>query len=724
MDGVAIPPLPGLAPGLTLADAIKAHDAQQAPDDKPKPRDTDKLLQEARERFDDVCERDQDNKDAALKDTKFVYVAGQQWPEGVRKTRESTEEACLEFPQLKQFVNQVVNDQRQNRPGIRVHPAGGKASKDVATLIQGLVRGIEYDSSAEAAYDTGFQAAVVGGRGYWRICSKYESDKSFDQKLVIERIADPNTVWIDADFQMPDASDINYAFVTERIGRKEFEQRYPDADAVSWSMGNASANWYPDKDSVIVADYYRRVCKVKTLLMMSDGRTGYFEDMPHGIALPPGVSVKAKREAEVYTVEWYKIAGGDQVLETYAWPGTMIPVICCMGDEIMVDGKRLYQGLIRQAHDAQRMYNYEQSAKVMRYALAPKAPFIGAVEAIAGYENEWKSANKLPYSMLPYHAFDAQGRPLPPPQRTQPAPMEAAWEQAAQQSKADMKSVIGMYENSLGLHGQETSGRAILAREKQGDNSTFHFVDNLSRAIALTGKIIVECIPTYYDAHRIVTIVGLDDARTQVQVNQPMPQVDPAAQAIVQNDLTVGQYAVTVEAGPSYATKRQETQEFISQLVQSYPPLMQVAGDLLVGNMDFADADEVAERLKALLPPPIQQQLQAKEGGQDPQVAAIQQQMQQLQQKAQQGMQAMQQQLQGAMGEVAQMKQQLAAKADQANASMTVEQLKTHATEIKAAADVFKVLAPLLQTLAAPQVAQDAQILAPAANQAAGVLSQ
>jgi hypothetical protein len=611
-----------------------------------------KILTEARDRFAKVQEVDEENRKAAKEDLRFVYERGAQWPEAARRAREANGEACLEFPQLKQFVNQVINDQRQNRPGIRIHPAGSKASKKDAELLQAIIRGIEYDSNAEAAYDTAFQGAVVGGRGYLRVTTDWERPDSFNQKICIKRVADPMTVWLDPDFQEPDGSDRDFAFVTESISRKEFERRWPNATPLSGDFGNADMRWVSGDDEIVVADYYRRVCKERELLALSDGSKVFRDELPEGSKFPTanGIDIEHSRDVKDYAVEWHKIAGGEAILETFDWPGKTIPVICCMGDEIIVDGKRVFQGLIRQAHDAQRMYNFKKSAEAMTLALAPKAPFMAAVEAIEGHENEYKQSNSMPKAYLPWNAFTADGKPIPMPQREAPPPFANGWAASAENDKADLKSVIGMYENSLGLHGQETSGRAIMAREKQGDNSTFHFVDNLSRAIALTGKIILELIPSYYDTMRSVTHVATDDTRSTVEINKPVP----GAEDEYENDVRTGEFAVTVEAGPSYNTKRQETADKLTQMVQSYPPLMQLAGDIVVGALDIPDGDEIAERLKLTLPPPIQEHLKAKqEGEQDPAEAMQQQLAQQMQQmqQMQQALQGMQQQLQETMKE-------------------------------------------------------------------------
>jgi len=607
------------------------------------------VLEEAKERFQRIQEDDKDNHDSQRTDTLFVYSPGQQWPDTVRRERTQNKEICLEFNQLKQFVAQVVNDQRQNRPGIRIHPAGGNASKEVAEILQGMTRAIEYDSKADAAYDNGFQQSVVGGRGWWRICSEYLDDQSFDQKLVIKPILDSNTVFADTDYQQPDGSDRMYAFVIEIVSKGEFERQWPNAEPISFESPDTL--WMPAKDKVIVADYYRRVCTKRTMVLMSDGSQGWKDEMPSEDEWPEGVTIAKERECDSWSVEWYKIAGGQQVLEKYDWPGTMIPVVGTVGDDLMLDGKRIYQGLTRHARDAQSMLNFGMTQQAIRLALTPRTPWIITAEQVKGYENFWKEANIKNYSYLPYNAFMEDGETpagLQPPQRNEPSVPDAGYIQWCQTMVQMIKSTIGMYEQSLGQKGQEISGRAINERKQQGNNATFNYVDNLSRAIALTGRIILECIPSYYDTERVVHIVGLDEIRREVKINQQ--GIDPVTQALkaIEESNISGvkshDYAVTSQAGPGYATKRQETASLLSDLVAAYPPLMQIAGDLVIRAQDIPDADVIADRMQIMLPPPVQAQMQAKQQGKappDPQAIAQIQQLQQALEQAKETMQAM-----------------------------------------------------------------------------------
>jgi hypothetical protein len=628
------------------------------------------VLKEVRDRMEKIIGADMRNRTSHKEDFDFVYVQGAQWSSDLRARRTTWQEPCLEFNQLKQFVNQVVNDMRQGRPGVRVHPASGAASEETAQILQGIIRGIEYDSKAETTYDEAFKSAVVGGRGYWRICSDYTNAESFDQSLMIKQIPDAMAVYSDLDYQEPDGSDKAWYIVTEKVHKDVFKSQWPDAKPLSFD-DPGSKNWM-EGESIVVADYYRRSCSKKTMVLMSDGNRGFKDTMPK--TLPPGVTVLKEREVEQYKVEWYKIAGGQQVLAEYDWPGTIIPIVQVVGDECIIDGKRLYQGLIRHARDAQTMFNYGMTQQAVHLALTPRAPWVADNDAIEGYEEVYRDANQRNFSVLPFHAYDKQGRALPPPARTAPSLVDAGWFSFSQSMTGMIKSTIGMYENSLSQKGNETSGKAILAKERQGDNATFHLVDNLAKGIALTGRILLEVIPKFYDTQRIVHIVGKDDIRKMVSINQV--SIDGSLNAIRMNDITSGEYSVTTDSGPSYATKRQEDADKLLQLVQAFPPVAQVAPDLIVQALDVNDAREIAQRLKMALPPAIQQAEAMKEKGQRPPDPQIMQQMMQMQsqlQQAQQIMQELQQKLQQAESGV--------------QAKMQIAQMDNQAVLLKAQAD-------------------------------------
>jgi hypothetical protein len=270
-------------------------------------------------------------------------------------------------------------------------------------------------------------------------------------------------------------------------------------------------------------------------------------------------------------------------------------------------------GLVRNAKDAQRMYNYWVSQEAEMLALAPKAPFIGYGGQFEGYEQQWKTANtqNWPYLEVNPDVTDGQGAVLPLPQRAQPPMASSGLLQAKSGAAEDIKSATGQYNASLGMTSNERSGKAILARQREGDVGTYHYVDNLARAIRHVGRQLVDLIPKIYDTERIARIIGEDGEPSTVKMN-PM-QEEPVKKIVNQDGIvidkiynpSVGKYDVRVITGPGYATKRQEALESMAQLLQGNPQLWQVAGDLFVKNMDWPGAQDLAKRFQKTLDPKV-----------------------------------------------------------------------------------------------------------------------
>lgn len=668
--------------------------ADDAPDKSSK--GDAEILSEACRRFAYVDEVDGHNRKAQLEDTRFVYEEGAQWDAEVKRKRTAWNLPSLTFNQLKQFVHQVVNDQRQGRPGVKISPASGDASEKVAELKQDLIRGIEQKSHAETAYDNGFRHAVVGGAGYWRVRSDYESRKSFNQCIVVDTLPDPLAVRMDPDFQRADASDAQWCFVVQPVKKQDYERLY-GKDVLSWAPSEDNQAWYPDSETVLVADYYRIVKRTKKLVQLDNGMCLWEDELKQRKTEFPQAKVVQSADREYQVCEWYKLAGGEKIVDRPEWRGQYIPVIMCMGDEIVIEGKKIRQGLIRQAKEPQQLYNFGMTQQAVSLALTPKAPWVAAQAAIEGHEAIWQRANEENYSVLPYnHRGPEADDAIPAPQRQQPSFPDAGWISWSQQMLQQIRSTIGMYENSLGMKGQESSGRAILAREQQGDNATFHYIDNLSRAIAHTGQVINDLIPHYYDSERLVSLVAHDGEQRMAQVNEmvPRPQPDGTIMYVLNpdNDVTRGEYAVTVESGPSYSTKREQTRSTLVELFQAFPPAAQILGDKLLAVIDMPDAKDAAERFKTMLPPAIQQMEAAKKQGQtppDPQMLAQMQQMQQQMQQAQQMLQQLQQENQQLkQGEQSKVQAaQMSAQVDMQKAQMDV-QTESEKAQMQAQADM------------------------------------
>jgi hypothetical protein len=564
----------------------------------------DEIIREAREAFQLAADYEADNRRDALDDLRFARL-GEQWPERVRRERELDGRPCLTINRLPAFIRQVVNDARQNKPGMVVHPVDSQADPATADLMGSLIRHIEQSSDAEVAYDTALDFAVTGGFGYFRINTRYAGDDAFDQDLVIERVANPFSIYGDPDGTAADSSDWNTAFVVDTLPKATFEARWKGAEAVDWgadSYAQLSGPWL-EGDRVMVAEYWRREPVTRTILALSDGQvveaSVYQAQKAMFDAL--GVSVVGQPRSVASRKVTQRILTGAEVLERVDWAGRFIPIVPVYGEELHVDGKRRLRSLVRDAKDPQRMFNYWRTTTTELVALAPKTPFIGRKGAFETDSAKWATANTETHAYIEYDGPE-------PPQRQGFAGPPAGAMQEALSASDDMKAIMGLHDASLGMASNETSGRAIMMRQREGDVSTFHYIDNLSRALRHGGRILLDLIPKVYATARVIRVLGADGTAQAVAVNQPAAQVpgggaNPELAKIEKlYDLTVGRYDLTVESGPSFTTRREEAANQMIELIRAYPQAAPLIGDLLAKNLDWPGADEIATRLQAMLP--------------------------------------------------------------------------------------------------------------------------
>ena len=589
-----------------------------------------------------------DSREDELDDLRFMAGSPDnqwQWPADVLATRGSVQgqtinaRPCLTINKLPQHVRQVTNEQRQNRPSGKVIPADDNADVQVAEIFNGVVRHIEYMSDADVAYDTACDNQVTYGEGYIRLLTEYCNEESFDQDIRIARVRNAFSVYMDPTIQDPCGADAEWCFVTEDILISDYERMFPDASPVSTIMsqgvGNESMAQWLAEDTIRIAEYFYKSYEKATLNLYPDNETaikGSNRDKQLGINFGPPIRT---REVDRQKVMWMKTNGFD-ILDEREWPGKWIPVVRVVGNEWEVEGKLYISGLVRNAKDAQRMYNYWTSQEAEMLALAPKAPFIGYGGQFEGYEMQWKTANTTnwPYLEVNPDVTDGAGSVLPLPQRAAPPLPQTGLIQAKMGAGEDIKATTGQYDASLGQQGNERSAKAIVAREKQGDVGTYHYVDNLARAIRHITRQIVDLIPKIYDTQRIARIIGVDGDVDMVKFNptqkEPVKEIRDEMGALIEKVYNpgVGTYDVMVTTGPGYMTKRQEALDAMSQILQSNPALWSVAGDLFIKNMDWPGAQEMAERFKKILDPKV-----LSEGDQSPEMMAAQQQMEAMTQE-------------------------------------------------------------------------------------------
>lgn len=615
---------------------------------KKKESQRDTVLETALARFERAQSGWDENWNRAKADIRFSAPGIlEQWDHEVKKERESAEgkRPCLTLDKTNQYVKQVVNDIRQNRPSIKVRPVDDKGDPKVAEILQGIIRHIEDSSQADVATDTAAEHALRGGFGFMRVLTEYCDEDGFDQDIRIKRVRNQFSILVDPEYQEPDGSDIEFAFVFDDLPREEFKRKYPDAPETPWQENGNDGDWIT-RDKVRVAEYWSYETTQRTLVLIRPeavelvgAEKAWRDELPKDF---PDELIARKREVDVRKVICRKITGRD-IIETKEWPGKFIPIVMVIGNEVDDDGKPVLSGAVNAIKDAQRMYNFNASSYVETVNLAFKAPYVAPVEGTEGFEEIWKFANVKNLAVLPYRSMTPEGQPIPPPQRQMPPPVPSGFVQGMTLNEHDIQAGLGMYSASLGAPSNEKSGKAILARQREGDVGNFHYIDNLSRSIRYLGRILLDLIPRIYDTRRIARIVGEDGTSEPVMLDpnapQPVTKETDAFGRVVQEiyNPTLGKYDVRVTAGPSYTTQRQEAAEAMVTITQGNPDLMRIAGDLMFKAMDWPGADEIAERLKKLLPPQLQEQDEnGQPNGQPNQQAQMMiQQMQQVIQKLQ-----------------------------------------------------------------------------------------
>jgi hypothetical protein len=611
------------------------------------------LIKRAHDRFRACQEWESDTRQRFKDDIRFLYADPdnqEQWNAAVRSQRQLAGQPLVTINKTHTHWLHVVNQGKENKPQVNVSPTGNEATYESAQIFEQIIRRIEYISDAQTAYDRASEFQVGGGIGYWRINSRYTDDNTFDQELFIDEVDDPLSVYMDPHIKKQDGSDSRFAFIFDDMPKDIAEKKYPNIVKRQTVIGQDALSWNR-QDTIRVSEYYERSEKKDWLyaIEQEDGTPMLVRDsdLPkEGTnlleqAIERGAAVQ-KRRIPKYSVDWYLLVG-DEIAEKSEWLGKYIPIIRVPGEEVVIEGRLDRKGLVRYLKDAQRTFNYNASAALEYGALQSKSPYIAPVEAIEGLENYWATANTQNHSYLPYNNKDEQGNDVPPPQRQQPPASAPAFLEGMQAAEHELMMASGQYEATFSAQGNEISGVSIEQRQKQGERVTFHFQDNLAKAIKFTGKQLIDLIPKYYDTKRVIRIMSESGEEQQIQIDpgakQALQQQDAEAEgkiAAIFNP-NVGTYEVMASVGPNFETRRKQAFDAMTQMLATNEQLSNVIGDLYMGTADFPAADKLQERMRNW----IKATNPAVLGQVDPQV------------------QALQGQLQAAMGHVTQLQQQL-----------------------------------------------------------------
>lgn len=626
--------------------------------DDDKKKTADDPLREVRIRHKEATDACNDAYKLCADDMRFVWVPGNQWNADLSRRR--AKRPKYEFNKLRPTIKQVTNDQRQNNPSIKVR-AAEDSDTDTAEVMNGLIRNIEAASRADVAFDTAGFFAATGGFGVVRITTEYANDDAFEQDIVFKEVRNPYSVKFDPHAKEFDKRDCRFCFVDMSYSREEFKHRWPKAQLVSIPDTQRYGDWFTEKE-VRVTEYWEKLHDTKTIHLLSDGRVvdaEQFDPIADELANPPvdpmtgqpaaePITVRKSRQVEYDRVQMSIVSGAEVLEGPFPWAGKFIPIIPVWGDYLNLEGEDIFYGIARPARDAQTLFNYNMSIAQEQASKSPNAPFLYTPKMIQGHESAWSGLATDDAPGLPYNP-DPEA-PGGMPKRQDPPQFAAAFIQLAQFSADQIKAVTGIYDASLGARSNETSGKAILARQREGDVGNFDYTDNVARAKRFAGEILVDLIPKVYDTERDIRILGIDGKEKYVKLNQTVIDQQTGEEKTI-NDLAAGKYDVTVTTGPSYSTQRMETAEAMTQLANGNGPDAILAKYFAVKAMDFPGGEDMLKAFRGLLVKqgllePDEQDAPAQGPSQREQ--QMMQEFQQMQQLAEQKFAELQQQLQAA----------------------------------------------------------------------------
>lgn len=512
--------------------------------------DLNEIFEEAIENFDSSRNSWKEIFEESTNDRSFGLF-GDQWDARTVTQRRVENRTVSVFNKCVQNIRYVVNSSMKETPAIKV-TAKDNSQKDSAEAIAGIVRQIENESNAKDIYSCAFQDAVAGGIGVFEICVDYDETDDDDEPIKIKRIFEPTSVFPDPLSTKPDFSDMTFLFHEKSMTKKEFERKYPDVETTS--RNPHTKNWFKD-DSITVLEYWKKENK---------------------------------------KVEWY-ILNGNEVIDSSVlnggYKGKYIPYVFIVGEDVIVNGERHFKSIIRDIKDYQRTLNYMQSEAIDFVSKNAKAPYIASDAAIGEYKDLWNNANIKNYPYLPYH----DGKAVP--QRLDPPPAPIGYVDSINRLDMDIRSTIGIRDPLQDIPATQ-SGKAIKLQLAQQNLGTFVWVDHLNRAIKHAGKIIVDLIPYFYNHPHTQQIIGVDG-----QLNSKDIMIPNNEGKMI--DLS-GKYSVTISTGSNYEDQRTETREMLLEMSKANPQMSTIGADILVRSMDFKESEELADRLFAMLPPPIQ----------------------------------------------------------------------------------------------------------------------
>ena len=322
------------------------------------------------------------------------------------------------------------------------------------------------------------------------------------------------------------------------------------------------------------------------------------------------------------TVTIYKLLNSGLLEEPVELMLDRLPVIPIYGEEIFIDDKLSYRGIVRQIKPIQKLIDYTYSQLCERLAKSPKNAWIGTKEALEGYEDYYKNFDKSVNPLLIFNKYDSAKKENQPPQRQDMTIQYADLTTVLQNSLGLMQNITGV--SSVGIPDQkgEITATEALISAKSYSNNIRNFFDNLKESFKSAGFVFLQ-------------LLGLD-------------------------------LDVRVEQGPEDQMTRQSARAELMQLAQLVPEEKRL--DLIGAITSTLDNNQFIRKFNMAL-----------FDGTSPEIVRMQQQMQQMQAQFQEQLQQQQQANEELQKQLQQAQIQIVAMENSNKTNIVIEQMRIQA---------------------------------------------
>jgi len=515
------------------------------------------------------------------------------------------------FDECNPIVDDIMGEMEGIGFDVRVEPAGGLATKQMALNFGGIIRQIESISRAREIYNDCARITVGTGFSAWRVVTGLRDGDSFQQDLMIRMIPNAqDSVWFDPGAVRRDMADADMSWVLSSLTWRQYHERWPEGSGTS--IGRAMlANAYSHKKphEVIVGEYLYKKQKKRELALLTNGAVVEVTEefgMIYDELQKAGIQVHKTKTSSVDVVCQRFFDGSDWLTGSKESVFMYIPIVPVYGNFRISEDKVIYWGAVEKLMDAQRIINYSESRKIEEGALAPKGKVWMSKEQAASTDVK-RTLQTLNTNNDPVQFYDAVEGQNPPAYVGSPASNPGLME-TTQAAQNFVQRTSGTFDEARGTAPPRRSGIAIQHLQNKSDNPKKKWVTAVQVAISHTYEILIRAIPKVYDMPQQMRILGFDGTEDKIVINQTVRD-EQTGRLVTINDLSAGKYGVTCVPGPSFYTRQQETVAAITEYAQIDQSILQFGADILLNNINSPGMEKLAARkrrqmvLQGLIPP-------------------------------------------------------------------------------------------------------------------------